>query len=234
MDWPVDLEPYRWEFYLQPNTRVFRSPVTRTRQVLAGQGERWVGSGNWRFNARTPKGRRRAQRFEALLDKMNGQVETVNIYDFATCGRNLGPNLDRTSIPVTPFAFTDGTNFSDGTNFFGGVAGYTVAGAAALGANTIIVDGFPAGTVQLYAGDYIGIGGFLYRMTEDATEANGMGRSMLSLNRGLVQAATNLSVVTTLRPTTPMQLVDDDQSRRSAEVGGIREYAVSFVECFFV
>lgn len=236
MDWPIDLLPYSWEFYLQPNSRSFLSPLTRTRQVLVGQGPRWVGTGQFRFSSR-----RLEQRFEALLDKMKGQAETVNVWDFAAkFGLPLGPALDLSSITgVTYFeeAGSPGgiTSFSSAgsptvfTGFYAGGAGITVYGAHAIGEDEVLVRGFPKNTTQLYAGDNVQIGSFLYRLTEDAT-ANGLNRATLYLNRALVAAAAHGAAVTLTRPRTPMQLLDDDQTRRSVGVDHVREYTVSLVE----
>ena len=222
-DWPDDLLPYRWEFYLQPNSRSFLSPVTRTRQVRVGQGPRWVGTGSWKFDSR-----RKEQRFEAWLDKMQGQANTVNVWDFAhKNGRPLGPLLDLSSIGVT--RFTDLTGFTDGTYFTGSVAGVTIFGGWAVGSEIAKVTGFPQHTTQLYAGDHVQLGDYLYRLTEDAT-ADGMNRATLYLNRPLIQAVTHGTALTTTKPCTPMQLLDDDQTRRAVGVGAVRQYVVSFVE----
>lgn len=236
-DWPHDLAPYRWEFYLQPNTHSFQSPITRTRQVLEGQGMRWIATGSWRFVDLRDAGRRKAQRFEALLDKLRGQVNTVNVFDFAACGGPLGTNLDMSSIEDT--FFSDGTGFSDGdspptvTPFDGGSAGVTVWGGWDLGGRTVLVSGFPQNTTQLLAGDQVGLGGFLYRLTEDA-EADGLNRAYLTLNRPLITALEHGDPVTRTRPRTPMQLLDDDQSRRGIDaVSRAREWTVTLIETFF-
>lgn len=234
MDWPTDLIPYHWEFYLQPNSRSFLSPLTRTRQVLVGQGPRWVATGQFRFSSR-----RLEQRFEALLDKMKGQAEAVYLWDFAVKdGLPLGPALSLTSIAVSYF-ITPGSPGgismfeSDGspvfTGFAGGPDGLTVYGSQPIGEETALVYGFPQGTTQLYAGDQVELGGYLYRLVEDATadEAN---VAELALNRPLVAAIVNGDEVVTTRPRTPMQLLDDDQSRRAVGVDHVREYTVSLVE----
>lgn len=235
MDWPIDLIPYRWDFYLQPNTRSFVSPLTRTRQVLIGQGPRWLGTGQFRF-----RGRRLEQRFEALLDKMKGQAVAVNVWDFAAkYGLPLGPALDMTSLPLTYF-YTPGspggiTMFASGgsptvlTGFSGGPAGVTVYGSHAIGDDLVAVLGFPRQTTQLYAGDNVQIGRFLYRLTEDAT-ADDFSVTVLSLNRGLIEAAAHGDELVLTRPRTPMQLIDDDQTKRSVGVDHLREYTVSLQE----
>lgn len=233
MDWPTDLVPYRWTFYLQNRTTVFRSPLTGTRQVLARQGARWIGSGAFRF------GREKAQRFEALLAKMRGAQVTANVWDFAH-PEPLGPALDVSSLGVT-YLTTLGspggrTGFLSGsptvrTGFAGGAAGYTVHGAHAAGDDTVVIRGFPQATTQLYAGDYVGIGGYLYMIEEDAT-ADALNRATLQLNRELVADVASGSAVTITRPRTPMMLADDDQPARNVDVNRVYEYSVSLVEAF--
>jgi hypothetical protein len=235
MEWPVDLIPYRWDFYLQNRSSVFRSPITGSRQVLARQGARWVGTGAFRF------ARAKAQRFEALLAQLKGQQLTANVWDFAR-PTPLGTALDLSSIGVTYFN-TPGspggiTKFSSGgsptiyTGFSGGSSGLTVYGVHAVGTESVLVRGFPAGTSQLLAGDYIGIGGYLYMLTADAPLASALNRSLLSLNRGLVTAAAHRAVVTVTRPSTPMQMADDDQPRRTVDVNRVYEYTVALIEAF--
>jgi hypothetical protein len=235
-DWPTDLEPYQWQFYLQPNTRVFASPITRTRQTIVGQGPRWVGTGSFRFRTR-----RKEQRFEAMLDKLKGQANTVQVWDFGNRdGRPLGPALDLSSITAITYLNTLGspgglTGFTNSgsptlvTGFYGGAGGVTVYGNFAIGAESVVVRGFPQHTTQLYAGDQVQIGRFMYRILDDAT-SNGLSRATLSLNRPLVEAAAHEDEVVLVRPRTPMALLDDDQSRRSLGVNTVREYTVSLIE----
>lgn len=238
-DWPEDLLPYQWEFYLQPNSRTFNSPMTRSRQVLVGQGRRWIGLASFRFSAQD---RRRGQKLEAWLDKLEGQANTVNVWDFGQRdGRPLGPMLDLSSI-TTSYFVTPGTpdvitKFSHPdfpgvlTGFSGSSAGISLLGSYAVGDETVTIRGFPQGTAGLYAGDNVGLGGYLYRLTEDAT-ADGLNRAVLHLNRPLVTAVDRDTELVTTRPRTPMQLLDDDQSRRRMGVGALRDYVISFVESF--
>lgn len=232
MDWPTDLQPYRWNFYLQNRSTVFRSPLTGSRQVLTRQGARWIATGGFRLT------RDKAQRFEALLAKMRGQAFTVNLWDLAR-PEPRGPALDLSSIAASLWVSPGGvlTHFASHdsppvlTGFAGAAAGLTVYGSHAIGADTLIIRGFPQYTTQLLAGDYVGLGGYLYMLTDDAT-ANGLNRATLSLNRGLVTAVAHRAAVTLVRPSTPMQLVDDDQPNRGSSSARVFEYSVSLVEAF--
>lgn len=235
-DWPVDLLPYDWQFYLQPNTRTFLSPVTRTRQTLIGQGPRWMGTGSWRFATR-----RLEQRFEVLLDQLRGQANTVQVWDFANkYGLPLGPALDFSSITAITYFTVAGSpgglsSFASAgsptvyTGFYGGAAGVTVYGDYDIGSEFVVIRGFPQFSTQLYAGDQIQLGRFLYRITADVT-ANALGRATVLLNRPLVEAVDDGDEAVLTRPRTPMGLLDDDQSKRGVGVDGVREYTVSLIE----
>lgn len=227
ISWPADIVARECEFYLQNNTRDYMSPITRTRQAIRGQGERWMAHYLFRV-----VGRRGRARMDALLDQGKGSFENFLMWDHDQTEPN-GTNLDRSSIPDT--FFTDGTSFTEGspqvlTAFSAGAPGITVHGDHTIRATDVEVDGFPGGTSQLDAGDYVEIGGFLYRLTADA-EADAVGRAVLSLNRGLVTAVTDGISVNRTRASTPMYLVDDDQPRRTADANHVYDYSLNFAEC---
>lgn len=172
---------------------------------------------------------------DALLAKMKGQQETVNVWDFAR-PEPLGPNLDLSSIGIT--TFTDGTGFEEAdspptiTYFGAGPAGITVVGGWAVGADSVVVRGFTQNITQLYAGDYVQLGTFLYMLTDDAV-ATDLNLATLVLNRELVEAVSPGAVPVFTRASTPMQLIDDDQPNRSVGVAQVYEFTASFVESFF-
>jgi hypothetical protein len=218
--WNAGIWPATYSLRLQTNTTLQESPITRKRRKLVRPGRRWamrvgltlVGSDSgW---------------VDGLLDRLAGPSGTVDLWDFAR-PEPLGPNLDRTSIADTRFG--DSTTFTDGTLFDGGAAGRRVWRAHVLGSEEVLVDGFPANTTQLLAGDNVGIGGWLYRLREDA-DADVSGQAVLYLNRPLRAAASDLAVVTTTRPTSPFELVDDDQAERQTGLGGRQQYELNFVE----
>lgn len=228
MDWPEEYQPYRWDFYLQNRTTRFESPITGTRQVLIRQGARWVGTGSFKF----PRAKSRA--FDVLLAKLRGASGTINMWDLAH-PRPLGGGLDLSSITTVTYFTSPGpiiTGFLNGvdpvTGFTGGSGGVTVQGGP-VGTTEVIAYGFPQGTTQLLAGDYVGLGGYMYMLIEDAV-ADGLNRAVLYLNRPLIVAVSNGSTLVMVNPKTPMQLVDDDQPNRSITVGGVYEYTISFVE----
>lgn len=109
------------------------------------------------------------------------------------------------------------------------ITGVLVNGAHLRGDATIAIDGLPISQTWLKAGDYLGIGGKLYRLTADIT-ANGAGQGTASLNRGLLADAADNAVVNLDKPTCEMFLADDDQARRAVDGNHFYQYSVSFVE----
>src|SRR4051812_21244671 len=106
--WPLDFRaPHTWEFYLRPNSQIFKSPVTRTSQAIEGQGQMWVATGSWLI-----KDRRDAQKFEAFIDKLRGTVNYCHLPDFADRGQVLGPCTDVSTLGQVSFEDTSG--FDDG------------------------------------------------------------------------------------------------------------------------
>lgn len=230
-NWPTDhpqYVPFQWEFYLRPNSNGFRSPVTRSLQVVEGQGQMWIATGSWRM---PDSDRRAAQKLAAFLDKLRGTVNYCMLPDFADRGRVLGPCVDVSSLGATEF--DDDSGFDDGS-FFSSGTGFSIYGNWPIGARQVLVRGFQQGTTQIYAGDNLQLGNFLYRLTED-TVADGLGRSYLYLNRPLMERINHGDEVITTGAATPMRLMDDDQTKRSLDSGQkLRVYTLSFEEVFFL
>lgn len=169
---------------------------------------------------------RSASWIDGLLDRLAGPSGTVLLYDFAR-PTPLGTALTASTLGTT--TFSDLTTFTDGTVFSGGSSSFSVFGGWAIGADRVLVDGLPAGTTQLLAGDNVGLGGWLYRLRQDAV-ADGLGRAYLYLNRPLRTAVAHGASITTERPTSPFYLMDDDQAERSTETKGFHRYDLSFIE----
>jgi hypothetical protein len=198
--WPADLLPSQCEFFLQHNTTVFTSPLTRRQQVLRRQGEKWrcalkIG----------PTNRAKGQRIDALLAKLKGAYNTVALWDFAR---------------PTP---------SGDNRLAGGVTDATVLGAHTAGATSIATTGwYPSITGILLAGDYIGIGGALYALTDDAN-SDGSNHATLLIAPPLKADAAGGSIITRTQPTTVFQLIDDTQPKREV-ADMLYTYALSFAE----
>jgi hypothetical protein len=230
--WPLGFVPYAWEFYLRPNSRVFKSPVTRTSQAIEGQGQMWIATGSFRLPVHTPEHRRKAQQFEGFIDKLRGSVNYCHLPDFADMGHALGPQVDVSSLGQVEF--TDTSGFADGSFFSGGSDPLRVYGTWSMGSRNVLISGAPQRSFPLYAGDNVQLGNFLYRLTEDAV-ADGLGRAYLRMNRGLLEVVNHGSSMVTRNARTPMRLVDDDQTRRSIDAQRlVREYTLTFEEMFFI
>lgn len=224
--WPRAYIPQTWEFYLKPNSNTFISPITRSRQTIEGQGQMYVATGTFRILDGRP-----ARTFEAFLDKFRGQVNYCSIPDFGDKGRALGPCTKVSTYGSTTYG--DTSIFDDGSKFSSGSYELTVYGTWPLGARHVLVRGFPQSTTQVYAGDNVQLGDYLYRLTDDA-EVDRMGRAHLILNRGLMGVVPHGTALITQWAQTPMRLIDDDQTRRSMQSGALREYTLTFEEVFFL
>ncbi len=222
MDWPTDILPASCEFFLQYNTTIFSSPITRSQQALRRQGEMWrcaITLG--------PKDSAAGRRLDALLIKLRGAYETVNLCDFAR-PEPAGDGRDRAAVGET--RFTDNTTFSDDTVFIGGPSVVAVVGDHAMGATEIVTDGWVGGvTGILLAGDYVGIDSRLYMVTDDA-DSSGMGRATLAIAPSLRAAVADGALINRTRPTAAFRLVDDGQPNRRVEPGLKYTFNLSFVE----
>lgn len=111
----------------------------------------------------------------------------------------------------------------------GSLSGVALNAARLRGNTTITIDGLPVSQTHLVEGDYVGIGGKLYRLVEDVV-ADGSGVGTLELNRGLLEDAADNAEVTTRRPTCEMLLQDDDQPSSMVDAHGFHEYNISVFE----
>lgn len=111
----------------------------------------------------------------------------------------------------------------------GVAAGIQLVGGHLRGNVSIAVDGLPISQTWLKAGDYIGIGGKLYRLIADVASDTG-GEGTLSLNRGLLADAADNAAVNTDRPTCEMMLVDNNQTGRDVDANWAATYDLAFRE----
>jgi len=218
--WPDDIVPNACEFFLQHNTTVFESPITRTRQRLRRPGERWMCTASFRLV------REKAQRLDALLAKLAGSYDTVTLGDWARINPS-GDNLDKTGIPNT--FFSDGTDFTDNTEFAVPDEVARLRFAAVRGASSLRAKGWMPNTAPLDAGDYIGVGGWIYMLTDDAS-SDGNGFSTLNIAPRVRADTAADTLIVRHRPKSPMVLIDDDQPNRSIQVGTVYHYTLSFAE----
>lgn len=95
--WPDDLIPYKWNFFLAPNSTRFTSPITRSSQVLHRQGELWTATGSFIMQ------RAESQRLDALLDMLQGGAVSIQLWDFSRPDP-LGSNLASGVVEVNGVA----------------------------------------------------------------------------------------------------------------------------------
>lgn len=219
INWPTDILPYRCSYYLQYNTTIFESPITRTQQVLSRGGPRWMCTVAFKLQ------RDKAQRMDALLAGLKGAVEIVRVWDFARTFPT-GANLDRVGIPAAKF--THGKKFTDGKQFItsDGIARIFAANA---GEYVLHSDQWMHDTIALKAGDYIAIDNHTYILTQDAV-ADPSGNALLYIAPPLVQSVPTGVAFARTYCWVGMRLVDDTQPSRSIQSDAPYEYSLSFVE----
>lgn len=141
--WPDDLVPYAVSFWLQPHTGGTESPFSRKTKVYGLSAPRWVCSMSFRGGHWGNKGLEAVgPRLDAMLDKLEGRLKTVEIFDFSRW---------RPRSSVWP---------ANASNL-----------AAAAGATSITITNLPPGT-KVHAGDYIGGDGRPHRILDDVTASS--------------------------------------------------------------
>jgi hypothetical protein len=223
--WPTDLLPTRREFYLESNTLLVTSPFSFASQAVSRLANRWVAELTF-----DPMDRARAGRVRGLTATLDGGLNEVLLYDF------LQPTPRG---PATAYAGgTIATTWGGGTSWGGGTVwgGITPPGtpqvrtAGAIGDATLATWGWAASITPLLAGDYVGLGGYLYMLTEDAA-ADLAGRATLALRPRLRAVATPGAALVTTRPTARFRLADGQQGRSTARGGaGFSSAVLRFVE----
>lgn len=104
-----------------------------------------------------------------------------------------------------------------------------VAGAAQSG-RVLNVDGGPISTAGwLLAGDMIGVGGYLYMLTADAT-TDGTGAAALTIAPGLRGSPANDAPLTLVRPTARFILVANRQTWSAGPGLGSIQFTLDFEE----
>lgn len=111
----------------------------------------------------------------------------------------------------------------------GSISNVLVNGAHLRGNTSIALDGLPASQTHLKAGDLIGIGGALYRLTADVA-ANGGGAATVTINRGLLDDVSDNAAVTVDKPTVEMFLADDSQPAYTLDFNRFYEFSLQFFE----
>jgi hypothetical protein len=224
IEWPADLVPQTGRFWLQPNTVVSESPLSRAQQVAVRQGDRWVAQMAWQ-NATQDV----AARIDALLARLRGPAGEVTLYDW----RRPVPRGTAAAWPGGSIATTwgSGTSWGSGTTW-GSVTppiGAQLRVAAAVGDTALPTWGWMPSQTVLRAGDYVGLGGQLVMVTEDAL-TDGVGRATLAIAPALRAAADAGTLLTTTRPRARFRLDGNDEAASDASPGPLSSYSISLRE----
>ena len=162
-----------------------------------------LGGARWTWTFSLPAMKRsRAAVWKAFLDQLDGAANTFYGYD----PDNLVPRGPAKGTPL-------------------------VNGAGQTG-STLAIDGCPASTLFLRAGDYFAVNGEYKRLTQDAT-ANGSGQVTLQFKPALRNSPADNAVVTVSSPTVTMALTDDRQGMWECDVVGVYQpLTLTAVEVF--
>lgn len=219
LTWPQSLVPSGASFFLEPNTLRMESPLSRTSQVLVRTPPRWVA--RMEFASRDA---RKATLLDALIARMNGGEHTMRLWDFRRPIPRGAAGISTTT------AFSDGTRFADGTGFEDYESNPTVSHPAARGAETVRSTGWDASQAPiLAAGDYIGIGGYLYMLLDDA-ESDASGVAVLTIRPRLRAAIAAGDAIEFIRPTAAFLVVDGGQGDNRTAAPALSSYSIAFVE----
>jgi hypothetical protein len=220
--WPTDLPPSEVTFFLESNAAISESPLSRSQQVLARPGTRWVAQLGF---ARRPA--HWSGRIDALLALLAGPENELRLWDFRRPAPR-GTATPRGSALRTRFG--DATEFSDGTRFLDQPAAPTVTVAVAEGAASVPTGGWaPSQAAALLAGDYVGIGGRLFLVAEDVA-TDSAGRGTLVLRPRLRATVPGGTAVVTDRPTARFRLADNRQGANPTQPGPFSTYNLSLLE----
>ena len=223
IDWPEDITPTTCSFWLEANTAVNQSPLTRATQVIIRPGARWHC--DLTFNQRS---RVVAARIDAMLAQLDGSGGEMTLWDF----RRPFPRGDA-GLMVNPIVttFTDGTEFSDATDFLDAYAAEFpyIYQSTAKGASALVVGGWGGLEHALLAGDYIGVGGYLYIVCDDA-RADAMGRASLTIRPNLRADVDVNAAITITRPRCRFRLADNSQGDNRTDGNFRSTYTLSFLE----
>lgn len=149
--------------------------------------------------------RAEAQRLDALLEYLHGAATSILMWDFSRpdpLGTNLGGTVEVNGV-------------ASAGDMSCGSEGWTITQTGAL-----------------FAGDLVGIDGYLYRLSQDA-DANGSGVATLNFTSPLRSdvGGSPGSVITRTKPKVAMRLAADTDTRPTYDGSQMTyNYVLSFVE----
>lgn len=217
--WPVSLRPSGASFFLEQNTMRMESPLSRASQVLFRPGARWVCRLDF-----SRRGNDLAGRLDALIDALDGSAGVIALFDW----RRPVPR-GAAGVAASTSTFTDSATFTDGSVFTAYASAPVLSAAAVAGAELVHTTGWEISAAVLLAGDYVGIGGRLYRVVQDVV-STGSGNAAVRLRPRLRADAASGARVEFIRPTSPFRLVANDAGENRTEPGPFSTYSLTFAE----
>ncbi|SPR97346.1 hypothetical protein [Cupriavidus taiwanensis] len=192
IDWPMDLTPSKATWGLQSNTESFVSPLNRSVQTVERPGARWKAT--LEFPHMGPDKRRRLEGFLAGLGGMAGRF---------FLWPHSSPVADIAAAPV------DATMALDFLAQSFQVISSVVVNGGLVDFKFLPTKYWPANTLVMKAGEYLGAGGELKMVTADVvSDANG--QALIPIAPPFRAAPANLSMVTLNRPKATMMLSADE------------------------
>lgn len=228
INWPTAdwARPSSCSFTPRTRSLFSSSPLRRGRRVFGSIVDQWVAQVT--FDNLPPQ---LWTQLSALIARLDGPAGTLRMWDasrFLPRGMAAGLNLDTVVGIGQPFS--DNTYFTDGTGWLDVSAYGVVMAGQPAGSDSILIGGLIANQpLSLAAGDLFEVGGYLYMATADtASDANGMARVMIRPRLRLPALAGDS--VKFAYPTSPFQLVDDEQGGVEVASPVFGSFGLSLVE----
>lgn len=226
--WPHDWVPETSTFDVLPTSLYATNPFRAARRQLGPIVFQWKG----RFTLPID---RKWYRKAALMARLQGGVHYLRIFDPHRCyprGVAAGLNLE-TAKPLKASVgepFSDGTYFSDGKGWSDASGLAALASAAPVGGNTLVIGGLIASQdLSIAAGDLLELGGFLYEVLNDAP-SNADGEAQVMICPPLRKAALAGDPVNFDHPTSPFQVVQEDEPVIERQAANFGSFGFAFVE----
>lgn len=214
IDWPADLTPSKATWGLLSNTESFVSPLNRSSQTVERPGARWKATLEFPHMERDKR-----RRLEGFLAGLSGMAGRVFLWPHSA------PVADLAAVPV------DATMALDFLSQSYQVNGEVVVNGSLIDYKYLPTKYWPASTLVMRAGEYLGAGGELKIVTAD-TYSDANGQALIPIAPPFRVAPANLSVVTLNKPTATMMNTSDEYAV-SVMPGFISEMVViSLVESF--
>lgn len=228
LEWPSELSPFRFTFYLQPHVGGTESPLTRTRKTYGLSAPRWICrmslKGGWDgFDGHEATG----PRLDAFIAEMEGGLNTVDLWDFRR-PFPIGLKNYYSRFSGETYTFGGGETFTLGERFFISEDAEPTNRAALAGATQMTFIGFEPGQRVFNRGDYVGGDDRAHIVLRDVA-ADSNGEAIVQFKPPLASPIA-AGAAKTMQPTARFQLVGEDAGQNDSEVGSAVVYDLEFIE----